>query len=218
MFTNARSATLLAAALLAMSSVACQRAYYGAWDRLGYEKRDILVSRVEKARDAQHDAKEQFRSALEEFQAVVGVPESELEDKYHELESELESSEAQAAAVHERIASVESVGDALFEEWASELDRYESAELRSSSRRKMVETRGRYDELLAAMRRAEARIDPVVGAFRDQVLFLKHNLNARAVAALRTELAEVEAETAALIRAMEASIAEADAFVRTMGE
>jgi hypothetical protein len=32
------------------------------------------------------------------------------------------------------------------------------------------------------MLKAEQKIQPVLGAFRDQVLFLKHNLNANAIA------------------------------------
>ena len=35
------------------------------------------------------------------------------------------------------------------------------------------------------MRLAESRIEPVLKSFRDQVLFLKHNLNAKAIASLR---------------------------------
>ena len=59
-------------------------------------------------------------------------------------------------------------------------------------------------------------MDPVLVAFHDQVLFLKHNLNARAISSLQTELVSVEAEVDALIRDMEASIKEADAFINAM--
>jgi len=48
-------------------------------------KRDILVSRVASARDAQEAAKEQFQSALEKFTSVVNVPSSKLQDKYYQL-------------------------------------------------------------------------------------------------------------------------------------
>jgi hypothetical protein len=68
------------------------------------------------------------------------------------------------------------------------------------------------------MKRAESKIAPVLSAFRDQVLFLKHNLNAQAVASLREELVSVEADIASLIKEMEASIAEADAFIGAMAK
>jgi len=60
------------------------------------------------------------------------------------------------------------------------------------------------------------KIDPVLTAFRDQVLFLKHNLNARALAALQNELDAIQTDVASLIREMEASIAEANAFIDAM--
>jgi hypothetical protein len=67
------------------------------------------------------------------------------------------------------------------------------------------------------MRRAEDKMQPVLNAFRDQVLFLKHNLNARAIAALEGTVASLEAEVATLILDMEASIEEANRFIDEMG-
>ena len=64
------------------------------------------------------------------------------------------------------------------------------------------------------MKRAATTMTPVLAAFRDQVLFLKHNLNAQAIAAVQRALVTVETDIAALIRAMEAAIAEADAFLK----
>ena len=76
----------------------------------------------------------------------------------------------------------------------------------------------RYGELIGAMREAEGRMAPVIDAFEDQVLFLRHNLNSQAVVSLRSELADIELETAALIRAMEESIAQANQFISQMGQ
>jgi hypothetical protein len=68
------------------------------------------------------------------------------------------------------------------------------------------------------MKRAEAKVDPVLSAFRDQVLFLKHNLNAQAIASLHKELASVEVDVTSLINEMEVSIAEADRFIKGMAQ
>ena len=57
---------------------------------------------------------------------------------------------------------------------------------------------------------------PVLSAFGDQVLFLKHNLNARAIASLKGSLADLQTDIAQLVQEMEASIAEAERFVREM--
>jgi hypothetical protein len=56
----------------------------------------------------------------------------------------------------------------------------------------------------------------VLEAFQDQVLYLKHNLNARAIGALKGELASIERDTAQLISNMQSAIDEADAFIRSM--
>ena len=58
----------------------------------------------------------------------------------------------------------------------------------------------------------------VLAAFRDQVLFLKHNLNAQAIASLETELASVRTDVSSLLKAMEVSIAEANAFIKDMSQ
>lgn len=197
-------------------TVGCQSMYYDTMEKLGYQKREILVDRVQDARDEQTETKEQFQSALQQFSAVVNFEGGELEETYEELNAAFQRCEAKAAAVGERIAAVEDVGEALFDEWQAELNQYTNAQLREASRRKMVNTRRQYDRLVRSMKRAENKIDPVLDAFRDQVLFLKHNLNARAVASLQTELRLVESDVAALIREMENAIAEADDFIRNM--
>jgi hypothetical protein len=196
----------------------CQDAYYKTMEKFGYHKREILVDRVEDGRNAQQEAKEQFKSALEKFSAVVNFRGGELEEKYEELKAELENSESKAKAVRENITDIEDVAEALFEEWESELGQYSNDKLRRASEQKLDETRQRYSRLIGAMKRAEVKIQPVLSAFRDQVLFLKHNLNAQAVASLHDELASVEADTASLIKEMEASIAEADAFIQAMAK
>ncbi len=196
----------------------CSSAYYGTMEKLGYHKRDIMVSRVESARDAQEEAKEQFKSALEQFSSVLKVDGGELEEKYTQLKAAYDKSAARAEAVQERIEDVEDVSEALFEEWQTELDQYTSDSLRRSSARKLRQTKQQYAQLIGAMKRAEKKMEPVLRAFNDQVLFLKHNLNARAIASLQTELVSVEAEVNSLIRDMEASIKEADTFINAMAK
>jgi ElaB/YqjD/DUF883 family membrane-anchored ribosome-binding protein len=199
------------------SPFGCQNTYYAALEQLGYHKRDLLVSRVEDARDSQEEAKEQFKSALEKFSAVLHFDGGALEDKYKQLNAELERSESSASAVRSRIQAVEDVSEALFKEWEAELAQYTSETLRRASARQLNAARRRYTPLIRAMQRAEAKIDPVLSAFRDQVLYLKHNLNARAIASLQGELTSIETNIDALVREMEAAIAEADTFIKAIG-
>lgn len=200
-----------------MAAVACESAYYNTMEKFGFEKRDILVDRVEDARDSQQEAKEEFTSVLEQFRATVDFDGGELEQNYDRLSAAYEDTVRQADEVRERVDAVEAVGDALFAEWASELDRYSDRALRARSEQQMRATRRQFDTTVAAMNRAARSMDPVLEVFEDRVLFLKHNLNARAIAALEPESNALQARVDALIREMEAAIAEADRFIASMG-
>jgi ElaB/YqjD/DUF883 family membrane-anchored ribosome-binding protein len=206
------------AVLLAFSLglTACDTAYMAAMEKMGYAKRDILSSRVKSARDAQEDAKKEIQSALEQFGKVVGYQGGDLEATYKKLNNELQNSEDSADAVRKRIKDVESVADSLFTEWKTELGQYSSADLRRKSEEKLSQTKTRYQEMLSAMKKAEQRIDPVLKPLRDQVLYLKHNLNARALAAIKGELVKVDAQVDQLVKDMNRSIAEADKFIQSM--
>jgi len=194
----------------------CSSAYYKTMESFGVEKRDILVDRVEEARDAQDSASEQFASALEQFRATVNFDGGNLEKIYDRLNSEYESSVSEAQDVSDRIDAVEHVATDLFKEWDQELEQYSRKDLRNSSARLLKDTRTRYDKLMTSMRRAETSMQPVLDAFHDQVLYLKHNLNARAIGALRNELDTIERDTARLITQMQKAIADANAFIDSM--
>lgn len=207
----------LAASILMLALMgACSSAYYKTMEGLGIEKRDILVDRVEDARDAQDSASEQFASALDQFRATVNFDGGDLEETYDRLDAEYDNSVSEAEAVSERIDAVEDVAEDLFREWEKELDEYSRADLRRSSAKLLNDTQKRYKQLMATMRRAERSMEPVLEAFHDQVLVLKHNLNARAIGALRNELDSIERDTANLIAQMQKAIAEANAFIESM--
>jgi hypothetical protein len=206
----------LALALCCLYLASCSSAYYGALEQVGIEKRDILVDRIDDTRDAQEAAKEQFTSALERYRSVVNVEGGDLEEIYDRLNAEYERSVLRADAVRDRIDAVEPVAEDLFSEWEDEIETYSNPDLARQSRDLLRDTRADYTELLRAMRRAEQSMDPVLELFNDQVLFLRHNLNARAIGALESELGNIEQATAELIREMERSIAEANRFIDSM--
>ncbi len=194
----------------------CQKTYYKTMEVFGKQKKDLLVSKVTSARDAQMEAKEQFETALDEFRGVVGYKGTMLDEKYKEIKSQYDKCESRTRTVESRIDDVKRVGKDLFREWEDELDQYSSPALRSSSERKMAETQQRYDKLIGAMEHARNKIYPVLTSFKDQVLFLKHNLNAQAVSSLDRELDVIEKEITILINEMNRSMAEADSFIRQM--
>ncbi len=207
---------ILSLSAMALLLAGCQSAYYATMEKFGIEKRDILVDRVEETRDAQQETKEEFADALEQLTSMINYDGGELEKLYDRLKSRFESSERAAESVREHIRQIEDVANDLFREWDAEIEQYTSESLKSKSREQRVQTEAGYLQLIRKMKAAEASMYPVLDLFRDQVLFLKHNLNARAIAALDTETAAIEAEVKRLIEEMNASIAEADAFIDSM--
>lgn len=201
---------------LAFILSACSSMYYGGLEKIGIPKREVMVYRVEKARDTQEETKEQFKSALEQFTALTGFQGGDLEATYNKLNSEYEASAGKAEEVRQRIRDIEDVSDALFSEWEDEISQYSSASLKRSSQTKLKETKIQYRQLITAMKSAESKIQPILTVFKDQVMFLKHNLNAQAIASLKTELGSIKTDVSNLIAAMEKSINEANAFIKTM--
>ena len=180
------------------------------------EPRDLLVDRVEDARDAQQDAAEQFRDALTEFKAVVDVGESDLEKRYKTLNAVYERSADAAADIEKRVERVVGASNRLLDEWREELGQYNDANLRRQAEAQFDQTRTQATRLIESMRASEASMQPVLNAFRDQVLYLKHNLNLSAIASLEGEAQTIETDVDALIAEMERAIAEADAFINIM--
>lgn len=204
---------LMVVLLLSMTA-ACSTAYYNALEKVGIEKRELLTDRLDDARDAQNDAQEAYLDALTQFRSVVSFDGGELETVYNKLNSEYEQAQSRADDYSARIASVESVAKALFREWEDELNEYQTASLKAQSAKQLAETKQRFNTVDRAMRRAERSFQPALSALHDKVLYLKHNLNAAAVGAIRTELVQMEEEADRLHQDVEAANTEAERFLR----
>jgi chromosome segregation ATPase len=182
----------------------------------GIAKREQLVDRVEEARDAQGEAKEQFASALDEFLAITNQQGGDLEKRYKALQKEFDRSKSRASDVRTRIDKVEAVGNSLFREWESDNAKIGSAALRGQAEQQRAGSRTTFDSMVRAMRDAEGKMDPVLAAFQDQVLFLKSNLNAAAISGLQGEASRIQGDVARLVQDMQASIDEANRFIEQM--
>ncbi|MDN2479930.1 DUF2959 domain-containing protein [Vibrio agarivorans] len=209
---------LIAAVITLMTLTGCSSTYYAAMEQVGYHKRDIMVDRVEDAKDSQQEAQQEFTSALEALSALTNFNGGELETVYNDINSRYEASEAAAQDVRERIEAIEDVSDALFEEWQQELELYSNDKLRRSSEQKLRDTKASYQTMLAAMWRAEQKMTPVLDTLRDNTLYLKHNLNASAVGSLQGEFMSLESDIELAIEQMNAAIAESDKFLQTLSQ
>lgn len=204
------------ACLVSVTLTGCQAAYYSAWEKLGVEKREILVDRVEEAKDAQENAQEQFKNALTQLSELINFKGGELQSTYETLQDHYDASSASAERVSNRIAKIEDVAEALFAEWQNELEQYTNESLRRKSDQQRRNTLRRYQKLLRAMRKAESSMIPVLATLKDNVLFLKHNLNANAIGALQGELVQIQQDIDALINEMNRSIAQSNDFIQLM--
>jgi hypothetical protein len=206
----------VAVAVIAAGLVGCRSAYYGAYEKLGVYKRDLLKKRVVEARDEEKAAGEQFKDALTRLRELYSIQGGDLEKTYDKLKGEYDDSVQRADAVRKRVRDMETVANDLFKEWEIEIKDISSEAMRSSSREQLRQTRNRYDDMHSAIKRAEQSMDPVLTKFRDHVLYLKHNLNAQAIASLKGESASIQSDIAKLIEDMNVSIRQADEFIKQM--
>lgn len=202
--------------IIAVALGGCASAKYSALEKVGIHKREILVDNVEEARDSQAETREHLVSAYEELNALVGYEGGKLEKQYKRLNKEVEQARDATGELDDRLESIDTVSEDLFEEWESELEQYSSQALRDDQAKKLAESRKQFRQMRDRMQVARNRVDPVMAVLNDNVLYLKHGLNAQAVAALRGEAANLEADVEALIRDMQIAIDEADAFISKM--
>ena len=191
-------------------------AIYSARESIGEHKRDIVVAHVEQACTGLRETRDEFEDALQRFKSLVCVNETTLDHKYNLLNRQYQFCCTKSHAVSDRIRAIELVSEALFAEWENELDEYTNRSLRAHSKQQLKIARQNYARLIRSMQKAEAKIQPVLAAFKDQVLYLKHNLNAQAIAALRHEFIEIGVDISQLISAMEQTIAEASLVVAAL--
>ena len=205
-------------AVLLATTVSCSTAYYSAWEMLGKEKRDLLRSNVEAVKKDQEKAADEFEGALERLRSLYDVDAGELEKVYDKIKDDYEDATDRAADIGDRIETIDSIAEDLFKEWEREIGEISNATYRTKSRQKLDETKTKYASLAASLKKAESSMDPVLTHLKDNVLFLKHNLNAAAIGGLSSEMDRIWADIEELIADMRASIAEADRFLETLPE
>lgn len=196
----------------------CESIYFQTMEKFGYDKRHILVNRVEKTRVSQLEVKSQFSSALKELQSILNYQGGQLEQAYDKTKDEYELSLASANMLTERINMVESVASALFTEWSNEIKQISNARLRQQSQNKLVQTQQLYQKMLTSMHRSEKKMTPVLTSMKDNMLFLKHNLNAKTIGAIKTEFSQLNTNISLLINEMNNSINESDKFIQQLSD
>ncbi|RBW46384.1 DUF2959 domain-containing protein [Psychromonas sp. B3M02] len=210
--------TRLCTALLAVTFLlsGCESVYYSTMEKVGIHKRDILIDRVEETKESQEESQEEFQSALERVTTLIDFQGGDLQETYNALNSDYQSSLSAANEVSANIDKVEDVATALFEEWAEELTQYKSASLKRQSSQKLTNTQRQFDTMLRSMRKSESKMEPVLSSLNDNVLYLKHNLNAQAMSEIKGEFTNLKRDIQQLVDDMNTSIADSNKFIEQM--
>jgi hypothetical protein len=209
--------TVFAIFVLTIVLTGCQTTYYTVWEKLGKEKRHLLRDNVEKQRVEQEKASEEFKDALTRVKEIYGFEGGDLEEFYNKLKDDYDACEERAEKVEKRIDQVEQIAADLFKEWDTEINEMENQKFKTKSRQSLADTKKRYARLHKSMVNAHSSMKPVLQQLKDYVLYLKHNLNAQAIGALKQEAEDIESEVEKLIKDINTSIKEADAFLKNFG-
>jgi hypothetical protein len=129
----------LVVVLLALTS--CKSVYYGAYEKFGVYKRDLLKKRVVAARDEQKDASVEFKDALTRRKELTKYEGGKLETRYRQLQADYDDCAQRVETVRKRISDVETVAEDLFTEWEKEIKQIGTDSLRINSRRQLNDTR-----------------------------------------------------------------------------
>jgi hypothetical protein len=208
-------AALLASTLLiTVLLLGCQTTYYAMWEKMGKEKRHLLRDQVENSRNDQQKASEAFKDALTRLKEIYGLEGGDLENMYNRLSDDYENCQERAEIIDDRIAKIQRIASDLFAEWRQEIDQIQNPKFRSQSARKLKATQSRFANLESTLLIARRRMNPVLANLKDYVLYLKHNLNAQAIGSLKGEAASIETDVDRLVRDIQRSIKEADAFLK----
>lgn len=201
---------------LLVSQLGCTRAYYALWEALGKQKRDLLRDRIEELAEDQKNVHEDFRDALSKLQSLYGTPSSELNSAFERLRSDYDQAKSRSEALSHRIVKVESVAQDLFSEWESEISKLKTPKYSQGSRQKLRDTKVRFAKLQVTMHKTEKDLAPVLSALEEQVIFLKHNLNAQALGSLQGEALSIEGDFKSLSLSIHKSISESQIFLSNL--
>ena len=197
---------------LLMSFTSCSTIYYKSWEVLGKEKRDLLESNMGDLSEDQEDAREEFSSVLEKIQKKYYFDGGKLEDTYDKVSSDYEDLESEVNSVSDQIEKVEEIAEDLFDEWEDEADSFENASYRKRSLASLDKTKKSFKGVLVSARKSEEKMKRLLKKYRDQVLYIKHNLNAKAIGHLSGKLKNLENEMNALILELKSSIEKSKNF------
>lgn len=211
--------------LIFLCFTGCNKLYYATWEALGKQKRDLLREQVEDLTQDQEDVNQEFSDALSKLRSLYGSPPSglaqaydQLKKDYDQLKKDYDQAKSKSEALSNRIDKVVTIAQDLFSEWEDEISKLKTPKYREDSRRKLKVTRQKFAKLEASMRKAEKDIPPVLASLEEQVIYLKHNLNAQALGNVQGEVKAIEGDLKTLSLSIHKSISESQNFITNLSE
>ncbi len=202
--------------VLILASMVCLTGCVGgAYKSSGQYKRDILIDRIEKARQCHERAKNQFEVVLINYSNVVDTAKGDLHDEYNKLSRQYNKTKAITKEISRRVVDVEKIGKSLFRDWEDELEGYENETIRRTSEEHLDTTRSNYLKVVHSLKDTQRRTENILKSLSDQMLFLSQNLNVGALKSFKEEITALKDDLKSLIKKMEKGIEEAEKFVKT---
>lgn len=193
-----------------------REAKYSAFEAVGYEKRDIFKRQVATVKEEQQVSQEEFSDALTQLKNVYKVDGGKLEGAYSKLKDSYDSAEKSSKEVTESIVKLNTIAGDLFKEWEKEISEMSTADLKQKSRNQLQLTQKKFNDYSSHLARSEQKMHPVLRKFKDQVVYLKHNLNASALTGLKAEANRIEGDITKLLSEMSSSMKQADELISTL--
>lgn len=183
---------------------------------VGLERKELLKDRVKDARNEQIEAQKSFQAALNQFKSLYSNQSKDLEKKYRSLQFAYEDSVRNADGVRTSTKKIEPLAQSLFTDWEKDIEKIDTVSLKAQSRESLAESRNNYATMESHFKTSEEKMAPVLQKFNDQVHYLKYNLDAKSLAAAKSDNLVIQNEMERLILDLKKSIAAADEFIRKM--
>lgn len=204
-------------ALVALGGSSCS-SLRGVFDRggdHGLEEVDSLLGTVERAHLECELSKAESSSALDALHTVVAPDfRGDAIMAYEALVVTLERSLEQAEALRETIEPMDTAAERVAVDWEADLAAFGSEVMREKSRARLAQTTTAYLAVQQPLRAAAKAYDVFNVGLADHVLYLEHDLNPSAVAAIEDELVTLTALQADLDAKLELCMGAASDYVR----
>jgi len=174
-----------------------------------------LLTNVEHVRAVTELSQEQAEAALDALHEMVsrdfsGEP---LSAYAHFVES-IDKTEVRSMSLGQSIERMKESADVVFEAWATDLENYNSTEMRLRSHERMDKSKMMYRAVVLEVEQVHKQLDEYVVLLRDHAYFLSHDFNAAAVASIEPDLHRLGLQASELARRQQVAMDSLEEYIR----